>query len=91
MRLRIRHASCGIRFQCISISCVNAHVSVHKDTFPIHLWILIFAVSVQAYAYVHMDSQLKVAFPFVRIFYPTDFVRMYLDVRIQCRTENLFP
>ena len=30
--LQIRHASCGIRFQCISISCVNAHASIYTLT-----------------------------------------------------------
>ena len=49
---------CGIRFQCIWISCVNAHAFVHiyKDTLPVYLLILIFSVSTHAYAYVHMDS-----------------------------------
>ena len=55
-RLRIRHATCGIRFQCIRISCVNAHASVYKDTLVIYLWILIVSISAPAYAYVHMDS-----------------------------------
>ena len=55
-RLRIRHASCGIRFQNIWISCVNAHASVYNDTLPIYIWILIFSVSAHAYAYVHINS-----------------------------------
>ena len=54
--LHIRHASCGVRFQCIWISCVNAHVSVYKDTLSIYLCILIVSVYAHAYEDVHMDS-----------------------------------
>ena len=55
-RLRIHHATSGIRFQCILILWVNAHVSVYKDTLRIYLCILIFSVYAHAYADMHMDS-----------------------------------
>ena len=51
MRLRIRHASCGIRFQYIWISCVNAHASVYKDTLDFDICCIRIRMRIRAYGF----------------------------------------
>ena len=45
-----------MRLAAFDFSVFEYHASVYKDVLPIYFWILIFAVSAHAYAYVHMDS-----------------------------------